>query len=46
MFCLFIFGEYVIERDIKQADMIGKIKYGSYADKSFNHKNPSVWIWG
>lgn len=26
IFCLFIVGEYVIERDIKQAEIIGKMK--------------------
>ena len=26
IFCLFIVGEYVIDRDIKHAEMIGKMK--------------------
>jgi len=29
MFCLFMLGEYVIDRDIIQADIMGKMKYGS-----------------
>ncbi len=38
-FCLLRFGEYINDRDITLADTIGKMKYGSYADKSLIHKN-------
>ena len=44
-FCLVRFGEYTIDKEVMTAAAVGKIKYGSYADKSFIHKNDYVWSW-